>query len=53
MRKREKEREIEGGCVHAWEGQRERKGERIPSKLHVTNVEPDTALEPTNHEIMT
>ena len=37
------------------EGQRERErgGERIPSRLHAVSAEPDTGLESTNREIMT
>ena len=31
----------------------ERKGERIPSRLCTTSMEPKTGLETTNHEIMT
>ena len=37
--------------AHFWERQRER--ERIPSRLHTASAEPNTQLEPTNHEIMT
>ena len=32
---------------------RERKRERIPSRLYTVSVEPDAGLEPTNREIMT
>ena len=34
-------------------GKRERKEERIPSRLHAVSTEPDVGLELTNHEIMT
>ena len=39
--------------AQAGEGQRKRGRERIPSRLHAVNVEPDARLEPTNCEIMT
>ena len=44
---RERERALAG------EGQRERKKERIPSRLHTVSAEPHAGLELTNHEIMT
>ena len=34
-------------------GQRERGGERIPSRLHTVSTEPKAGLELMNHEIMT
>ena len=46
-REREREREEEG------QRERERERERIPSSLHVVSREPDSGLEPMNHEIMT
>ena len=45
------EREQEHGCQRR--GGAEREGERIPSRLLTVSAEPDTGLEPTNHEIMT
>ena len=39
--------------AQAGEGQRERERKRIPSRLCAVNVEYDTGLDPTNHEIMT
>ena len=35
------------------EREREREGERIPSRLHTVSAESDMGLELTNHEIMT
>ena len=35
------------------EGQRERKRERLPSRLCAVSVEPDAGLDLTSHEIMT
>ena len=35
------------------EGQRERRRERIPSRLRAVSTYPDMRLELTNHEIMT
>ena len=35
------------------EEQRKRERERIPSRLHAVNTEPDMGLEPLNREIMT
>ena len=35
------------------ERERERKRERIPSRLHAVSAEPNTGLELTNWEIMT
>ena len=41
------------------ESQRERRGaereegERIPSRLHPVSTEPNTGLDPMNHEIVT
>ena len=46
QRERERER------AQAEEEQRER-GERIPSRLHAINAEPDMRLKPTDHKIMT
>ena len=34
-------------------GQREREGEKIPSRLRKVSVEPDAGLELKNQEIMT
>ena len=34
------------------EGQRERGGERIPSRLRAVSAEPEVGLELTNREIM-
>ena len=45
----ERERE----SVPAGEGQRERGGERIPSRLPAVSPEPYAGLSPTNREIMT
>ena len=35
------------------EGQREREGERIPSRLCTVSTEPHVELDLTSHEIMT
>ena len=35
------------------EGQRERKRERIPSRLRAVSTEPDVGLDPMNREIKT
>ena len=35
------------------EGQREREGDKILSRLHTVSAEPDSGLEPTNREILT
>ena len=35
------------------EAERERERERIPSRLCTSSTEPDTGLEPTNHQITT
>ena len=40
-------------CVQAGEEQRERKREKIPSRLCTTSTEPSARLKPTNCEIMT
>ena len=40
-------------CVQAGEEQRERKREKIPSRLCTTSTEPNARLKPTNCEIMT
>ena len=45
------ESECGGGTER--EGQRQREGERIPSRLHTVSTEPDAGLELTNREIMT
>ena len=47
------ESERESGNMQAVKGQRERRRERIPRKLHAVSMEPDTGLDPTNHEVMT
>ena len=53
MREREREeREREGARVLHEGGQRERKRERIPSRLHTVSGEPDVGLELTNCDIM-
>ena len=39
--------------VHEQGRGRERRRERIPSRLCAVSVEPDLGLEPTNHEITT
>ena len=33
--------------------EKEREGERIPSRLHAVSTEPKSGLGPMNHEIMT
>ena len=46
----------ERGSVRAGEGaerEREREGERIPSRYHAVSAEPDAGLELTNRESMT
>ena len=46
MRQRKKERE------QAQAGERQREGrERIPSRLHTVNTEPDSGLDLLNYEI--
>ena len=52
MRKREREREHVCVCAHAQAGEGQRNRERIPSKLHAVNAEPDAGLDLKNHEIM-
>ena len=46
------ERERERERIQVVEG-RERRGERIPSRLCPMSAEPDVGLEPTDREIMT
>ena len=43
----------ETSYVPVGERQRERRRERIPSRLHVVSAELDARLKPTNQEIMT
>ena len=50
---RERERERERKRTHAGVGQREREGDRIPSRLCTVRTEPDAGLELTNREVMT
>ena len=52
MGEREKERERERTTMRGGT-QRERGRERIPSRLHAVSTEPNTGLDPMNHEIMT
>ena len=47
MKERERERE------RAWEVQKEREKETIPSRLHVVSAKPNSWLNLMNHEIMT
>ena len=44
---------LAGGGVGGWGGRARGVGERIPSGLCATGVEPDMGLNPTNCEIMT
>ena len=41
------------GCAGEQEKGRERRRERIPSRLHAVSTEPNVGLDPTNCEIMT
>ena len=50
---RERERESERGSMSEQGSGRERRRERIPSRLHTASTEPDTGLELPNCEIMT
>ena len=43
----------ESACAHEGRRGRERKRERIPSRLQAVSAEPDKGLYPTNQEIMT
>ena len=45
------ERERQRACAQG--RGRERKGERIPSRLHTVSTKSDVGLKTTNHEIMT
>ena len=41
-------------CAHEWGAGRERKrGERIPSRLHVVSTEPEAGLDPASPETPT
>ena len=46
---RERKRASRGGA----EREREREGDRIPSRFLTVSTEPKAGLEPMNHEIMT
>ena len=45
-------------CEHAWvredtwEGEGQREGEKIPSRLHAVSEEPNAGFELTNHDTM-
>ena len=45
----ERQRKYEAGRGR----EREREGDRIPSRLHTVSAEPNVGLEPTNREIIT
>ena len=44
---------FERESIQVGEGQREREGERIPSRLCTVSAKPDVGLEPTDCEIVT
>ena len=41
------------GADNGGGAEKEREGERIPSRLHTVSTEPHSGLDHTNHEIMT
>ena len=53
MRERERERKSTSQAACASRGGAEKDRDRIPSRIHTVNAEPDVGLELTNGEIMT
>ena len=49
----ERERERERASEHEWGRSRDRRRERIPSRFHAVNAEPNAGLDPMNHETVT